>query len=172
MKNKTEKGPFEKMSSAVANASGSTAAFITAFAIIIVWALCGHFFDYSNTWQLMINTTTTITTFLMVFLIHRSQHNDSMALHLKLNELIVAHGFASNRLVAIEDISEDELKILKKYYKHIALLTKNIASIKETHSESVANSNHKRTKSIRKGELTSEIKTFQKKLKQKKASTN
>ena len=122
MKRKTPKSPagFEKMSILVTKASGSTAAFIIAFFIIIAWLISGPLFKFSDTWQLVINTGTTIVTFLMVFLIQRSQNKDSIALHLKLNELIVAQEIASNRLIAVEDISEEDLKVLQKFYQHLA----------------------------------------------------
>ena len=133
---------FERMSSIVTKASGSSAAFVIAFFVIVAWLISGPVFGFSDTWQLVINTGTTIITFLMVFLIQRSQNKDSIAIHIKLNELLVAHEFASNRLVAIEDITEDELKILQKFYKHIALLTENELSIEESHSANKANSSH------------------------------
>jgi low affinity Fe/Cu permease len=146
MKNKTSKGlsGFEKMSSAVTKASGSTPAFIGAVFVIIAWLVTGPVFKYSDTWQLVINTGTTIITFLMVFLIQRSQNKDSIAIHLKLNELIVAQDLASNHLVAIEDISEDELKVLQKYYKHLAEMTRKELSLKESHSIAEANAHHER----------------------------
>lgn len=146
MKKKSEKGPssFEKMSSIVTRASGSSAAFIIAFSVIIIWLFTGPIFNYSDTWQLIINTGTTIITFLMVFLIQRSQNKDSIALHLKLNELIIAQKFASNRLVAIEDIGEDDLKILQKFYEHLALLAKKDLSVEESHSINMANNHHRR----------------------------
>jgi low affinity Fe/Cu permease len=146
MKKKSEKGPsaFEKMSSVVTRASGSSAAFLIAFSVIIIWLFTGPIFNYSDTWQLIINTGTTIITFLMVFLIQRSQNKDSIALHLKLNELIIAQTFASNRLVAIEDIGEDDLKILQKFYEHLALLAKKDLSVEESHSINMANNHHRR----------------------------
>ena len=146
MKRKTPKSPagFEKMSILVTKASGSTAAFIIAFFIIIVWLISGPFFNFSDTWQLVINTGTTIVTFLMVFLIQRSQNKDSIALHLKLNELIVAQEIASNRLIAVEDISEEDLKVLQKFYQHLAEKTKNELSVQESHSINEANENHER----------------------------
>jgi low affinity Fe/Cu permease len=149
MKNKTSKGlsGFEKMSSAVTKASGSTPAFMAAAFVIIAWLVTGPVFKYSDTWQLVINTGTTIITFLMVFLIQRSQNKDSIAIHLKLNELIVAQELASNHLVAIEDISEDELKVLQKYYKHLAGMTMKEQTIKESHSIAVANAHHERKRS-------------------------
>lgn len=146
MKKNSEKGPsnFEKMSSIVTKASGSSAAFLIAFSVIIIWLFTGPIFNYSDTWQLIINTGTTIITFLMVFLIQRSQNKDSIALHLKLNELITAQKFASNRLVAIEDIGEDDLKVLQKFYEHLALLAKKDLSVEESHSINMANDHHKR----------------------------
>jgi len=140
--NPNNKSYFEKISSAVTKATGSTAAFTIAFFIIIVWLMSGPLFKFSDTWQLVINTGTTIVTFLMVFLIQRSQNKDSIALHLKLNELVVAHESASNRLVSVEDISEYELKVLQKFYKHLAELTVNELTVEETHSLNIANANH------------------------------
>ena len=86
---------------------------VIAFGAVAIWAATGPFFHYSENWQLIINTGTTIITFLMVFLIQKAQNKDSMAIQLKLNELVAAHEFASNRLVNIENISEEELKVQK-----------------------------------------------------------
>jgi len=146
MKKKSEKGPniLEKMSSIVTRASGSSAAFLIAFSVILIWLFTGPIFNYSDTWQLVINTGTTIITFLMVFLIQRSQNKDSIALHLKLNELVIAQKFASNRLVAVEDISEEDMKVLKKFYEHLALLAKTDMSVEESHSIKIANEHHQR----------------------------
>ncbi|HVA99592.1 MAG TPA: low affinity iron permease family protein [Bacteroidia bacterium] len=141
---KKNKSEFEKISSAVAKATGSTAAFIIAFFVIIIWIVSGPFFKFSDTWQLVINTGTTIITFLMVFLIQRSQNKDSIAVHLKLNELIVAQELASNRLVSVEEISENELNVLQKFYEHLAALTINEISVEESHSLDIASVNHKR----------------------------
>src|SRR5689334_15959601 len=102
----------ERFASAVSRAAGSTAAFIAASLLVIVWALTGPFFHYSENWQLVINTGTTIITFLMVFLIQKAQNKDALAIQLKLNELVAAHEFASNRLVDIENIPEEDLKII------------------------------------------------------------
>lgn len=153
MKKKTSQNPsgFEKMSIVVTKASGSTAAFIIAFFVIIAWLISGPIFNFSDTWQLVINTGTTIVTFLMVFLIQRSQNKDSIALHLKLNELIVAQEFASNRLIAVEDISEEDLKVLQTFYKHLAEKTKNELSVQESHSINEANAHHERKSTARKG---------------------
>ncbi len=152
MKKKTSIGlsGFEKMSSAVTKASGSTAAFICAFSVIVFWLLSGPVFKFSDTWQLVINTGTTIITFLMVFLIQRSQNKDSIAIHLKLNELLSSHEFASNRLVSVEDISEKEMKVLQKFYRELAIMTKEEMSIEESHSIVEANHRHQQKNYARK----------------------
>jgi low affinity Fe/Cu permease len=142
------KGPigFEKISSIVTKASGSTAAFVIAFFIIIGWLIMGPIFNYSDTWQLVINTSTTIITFLMVFLIQRNQNKDSVAIHLKLNELVISHERANNRLVSVEDISEEELKVLQKYYKHLVGLASKEVSIKDSYTINKAAEAHQRKK--------------------------
>ena len=124
----------EKMSSAVTRATGSTLAIIIAFLIVIGWAICGPIFHYSENWQLIINTGTTIITFLMVFLIQKSQNKESMAIQIKLNELVAAHEFASNRIVDIENIPEDDLKVIQKYYHNLSHLTKKEESLQQSHS--------------------------------------
>ena len=106
---------FEKFASGVAKATGSTYAFIIAFSIVLVWALTGPAFHYSESWQMIINTGTTIITFLMVFLIQKSQNKHSLSIQLKLNELVAANELASNRLVNAEGMTEEELKIINKY---------------------------------------------------------
>src|SRR5581483_10692891 len=100
---------FESLSEAVTRWTGSTKAFALAAAIIVVWAAVGPVFGFSDTWQLVINTGTTIVTFLMVFLIQRSQNKDAVAVHLKLNELVAAMEGASNRLIDVEALTEREL---------------------------------------------------------------
>src|SRR5580765_3995238 len=107
---------FDKISNKVTKATGSPIASAIAFLLIVAWAVCGPLFHFSDTWQLVINTSTTIITFLMVFIIQQSQNKDTMALQLKLNELIASNKFASNRLIDIEDLTEDELQTLKKFY--------------------------------------------------------
>ncbi len=107
---------YSNISNTITEAAGSPVVTISAFLLIIVWAVCGPVFNFSDTWQLVINTSTTIITFLMVFVIQRSQNKDTAAIHLKLNELIAANSKASNRLVDIEDLTEEELKVLKKFY--------------------------------------------------------
>ena len=137
MKNKKVKkrrNLFEKFSATVSKATGSTAAFIIAFLIVVAWACTGPLFHYSETWQLVINTGTTIITFLMVFLIQKSQNKDSLAIQLKLNELVASHQFASNRLVNVEDMTEEELKVIQKYYSLLSDFTKDEETLQESHS--------------------------------------
>ena len=105
-----------------------------AFAVVVIWGATGPLFHYSENWQLIINTGTTIITFLMVFLIQKAQNKDSLAIQLKLNELVAAHEFASNRLVDVENIPEDELKIIRKYYSRLSQMTKNEESLQKSHS--------------------------------------
>lgn len=125
---------FEKFSAKVTKATGSPAAFLLAFLVIIVWAALGPVFKYSDTWQLVINTGTTIITFLMVFVIQQSQNKDTVALQIKLNELIATSATASNRLIDVEDLTAEELQTLKKFYIKLAELAKKEMDIHATHS--------------------------------------
>ena len=125
---------FDRFSTLITKATGRPAAFIIACAIVIVWALTGPLFQFSDTWQLVINTGTTIITFLMVFIIQQSQNKDTLALQLKLNELIAANTGTSNRLIDVEDLTEDELEVLKKYYVRLSRLAAKEANIHASHS--------------------------------------
>ena len=108
---------FDRFSNRVACFAGSAEAFIGAVLIVILWAATGPLFGFSQIWQLIINTTTTIVTFLMVFLIQKAQNKDSKAIQIKLDELIATHEKASNRMVDIEDLTEAELDELHKLYE-------------------------------------------------------
>jgi low affinity Fe/Cu permease len=125
---------FDKISGTVTRSAGRPGAFIVAFLIVLTWAVTGPVFDYSNTWQLVINTGTTIITFLMVFIIQQSQNKDTMALQLKLNELIASHERASNRLIDVEDLSEEELAVLKKFYVKLSKLAEKENDLYSSHS--------------------------------------
>lgn len=125
---------LERLSHVATEATGSSKAFGLAVLVIIAWGATGPLFRYSDTWQLVINTGTTIVTFLMVFLIQRSQNKDSRAVHLKLNELVAALNGASNRLIDVEELTEAELNILHKYYRKLAELTKKEVSLTSSHS--------------------------------------
>jgi low affinity Fe/Cu permease len=107
---------FDSFASVVTRFAGSPVAFGLAVISIVIWIVTGPLFHYSDGWQLVINTGTTIITFLMVFLIQQSQNKDSVALHLKLNELIASHRAASNTMIGIEDASEEELRRLAAAY--------------------------------------------------------
>jgi low affinity Fe/Cu permease len=135
---------LERFATGVTQWTGSTSAFALAFGIIIVWVLTGPVFGYSDNWQLVINTGTTIITFLMVFLIQRSQNKDSLALHLKLNELVAAMNGASNRLIEVESLSEEELKVLRRHYHKLVSMAKRDVTLTESHSVEEAEVRHKR----------------------------
>ncbi|MCG2794223.1 MAG: low affinity iron permease family protein [Weeksellaceae bacterium] len=140
MKNKNL---FERFANAATNFTGSSYAFIAAVTIVVIWAISGPIFDYSETWQLVINTGTTVITFLMVFLIQKSQNKDSKAIQLKLNELIAASKQASNRMVDIEDLTEKELDQLHRYFVKIAELSKKDVDIHKYYSIDAAVKKHK-----------------------------
>lgn len=145
MKKKQDKTPlFEKFAAMVTKATGKPLAFILAAIAILVWAITGPIFNFSDTWQLVINTGTTIITFLMVFVIQQSQNKDTMALQLKLNELIAASENASNRLIDVEDITSAELETLRKFYVKLAALAKKENDLHSTHSIDEANMAHKK----------------------------
>jgi len=133
---------FQKMSNKATRATGTPMAFIIALSVIIIWAVTGPIFDYSDTWQLVINTGTTIITFLMVFIIQQSQNKDTMAIHLKLNELIACHERASNRLVDVEDLTDEELALFKKFYIKLADLAEHENDVTTSHSLSEAEHLH------------------------------
>lgn len=125
---------FDRFASRVTRWAGSPIAFATALLSVVVWAALGHFFHYSENWQLVINTGTTIVTFLMVFMIQQSQNKDSIALHLKLNELLAASKQASNRMIGIEDLDEQDLRDVAEFYVRLAARAKDGGRGKETHS--------------------------------------
>ncbi|MDF2931563.1 MAG: low affinity iron permease family protein [Chryseobacterium sp.] len=118
-----KKNFFERFSDRAVCFTGSPAAFIIATMMIIIWAAAGPLFDFSETWQLVVNTGTTIITFLMVFLIQKTQNKDSKAIQIKLNELIASSEKASNRLVDIEDLTEEELDELHRFYERLSQLS-------------------------------------------------
>src|SRR6476646_96991 len=135
---------LEKLSKVVGEWTGSTTAFALACGVVLAWLVTGPIFGFSDTWQLVINTGTTIVTFLMVFLIQRSQNKESMAVQLKLNELVAAINGASNRLIDIEDLAEDELQALHRYYARLASMAKRDDSLTRSHSIDEAQEQHVR----------------------------
>jgi low affinity Fe/Cu permease len=135
---------FERFSAAVSAWTGRTAAFALALLTILTWAVTGPLFGYSDTWQLVINTGTTVVTFLMVFLIQRSQNKESLAVQLKLNELVAAVHGASNRLIDVEDLSEQELRVLHRHYQQLVKMAKKDGELGESHSIEEAEARHSR----------------------------
>jgi low affinity Fe/Cu permease len=133
---------FEGLSQSITRFTGTTTAFGLALAAVILWALLGPVFGFSNTWQLVINTSTTIVTFLMVFLIQRTQNKDSLAIHLKLSEIVSAMEGASNRLIDVEALSEKDLGTLHQYYGELAKLARSASDITESHSVEEARQRH------------------------------
>lgn len=142
MNHNPQMGFFERVAHHVTLWAGSSAGFAIALLVVLAWVVSGPFFHYSDTWQLVINTGTTIVTFLMVFLIQRSQNNDSHAVHLKLNEIVAALEGASNRLIAVEDLSEEEVKILQSHYKELVKFAKAGESLTQSHSIEEAEARH------------------------------
>lgn len=142
---KTDTRPpvFERAARTISQFTGTTTAFLIASLIVVVWGATGPLFHYSETWQLVINTGTTIVTFLMVFLIQRTQNKDSLAVQLKLNEIVAALQGASNRLVNVEDLSERELATLHRHYQTLAELSKKDLDVHQSHSVDEAEARHR-----------------------------
>lgn len=135
---------LEQFSHFATHATGTSTAFMLALGAIVVWGLTGPVFQFSNTWQLVINTGTTVVTFLMVFLIQRAQNKDSLAIHLKLNEIVAAMEGASNRLIDVEDLTENEIETLHRHYRKLVEMSKNDVRLGESHSVEEAANRHKR----------------------------
>lgn len=125
---------FDHFAAHVTRWAGSPAMFFLAIVTVLVWACSGPLFHFSETWQLVINTGTTIVTFLMVFLIQQSQNKDSVAVHLKLNELLAANREASNRMIGIEDMDEQDLRDVADFYVRLSQRAKERGASKEVHS--------------------------------------
>src|SRR4051812_25990300 len=131
---RTDPPIFERLSCLVTRATGTPWSFLVALLVIVGWGLTGPIFHFSDTWQLVINTGTTIITFLMVFVIQQSQNKDTIALQLKLNELIAATQGASNRLIDVEDLTPEELDALKQFYVQLSTLAKKDNDLSCTHT--------------------------------------
>ncbi len=137
---------LERLAVRVTNWTGSSWAFAAALLVIVAWLAMGPLFRWSDTWQLAVNTGTTIVTFLMVFLIQRATNKESRAIHLKLNEVVAALEGASNRLLNVEDLSEEELRTLHEYYGELYRLAKHDRAITHSHSVEEARTHHARAK--------------------------
>ena len=135
---------FDRFAGSITRLAGTPWAFALALISIVLWAATGPVFRFSETWQMVVNTGTTIVTFLMVFLIQQSQNKDSLALHVKLNELLAANERASNRVVAVEDLDESDLATLRAFYCEIAALAEKEGGVKCSHSLDEAQMAHAR----------------------------
>jgi low affinity Fe/Cu permease len=133
---------LEQFSLKATKATGTSTAFIIALSVIIVWGVTGPLFHFSDTWQLVINTSTTIVTFLMVFLIQRTQNKDALAIHLKLNEIVAALEGASNNLIDVEDLTEGEIETLHKHYQRLVQMAKKDIELTQSHSIEEAEARH------------------------------
>jgi low affinity Fe/Cu permease len=146
-----KKNAFEHFALLATRMAGGTYAFIGACLLILIWVVTGPLFGFSDTWQLVINTGTTIITFLMVFLIQKTQNKDSIVIQIKLNELVAADPQASNRIISVEDLTEDELVTLNRYYTELAEMTKKETNLRSSHSIEEAQEMHERKKIRMKG---------------------
>jgi low affinity Fe/Cu permease len=135
---------LERFSSWATAITGSTLGFSFAALLIVAWLVTGPLFGFSDTWQLVINTATTIVTFLMVFLIQRSQNKESLAVQLKLNELVASKKGASNRLIDIEDLSEAELQALHRHFRRLVEMSRHEADLTSSHTIEEAKARHSR----------------------------
>ena len=134
---------WEDAAQTVTEWSGKPWVFGVALLIVILWAIAGPAFGFSNTWQLVINTGTTIITFLMVFLIQQTQNKDTQAIELKLNEIVAAIAGASNRLIDVESLTSADLAVLRKHYQKLAALAQKDSAITQSHSIDEAEARHK-----------------------------
>jgi low affinity Fe/Cu permease len=136
--------------------AGSNMALICSFFIVGVWGVSGVFLHFSEKWATFIQTLSSVITILMVFLIQKTQNKDSLAIQLKLNELVAAHGSASNRLVNVEGMTEEELKVIQKYYTQLSEFAKKQDTLTESHSIDELHNEH----TIRK-EMEQELKELE-----------
>lgn len=134
----------ERFAGAVTAGAGSTLGFLLAVLTVVAWCVTGPFFGFSDTWQLVINTGTTIVTFLMVFLIQRAQNKESLVIQLKLNEIVAAIEGASNRLISVEELTEEDLQILRGHYHRLATMAQKESSLRVSHSVEEATRRHER----------------------------
>jgi low affinity Fe/Cu permease len=133
---------FERWAGAATRFTGTVRAFTIALGVVLLWGVSGPLFGFSDTWQLVINTGTTIVTFLMVFLIQQTQNKDGLAIQLKLNELVAAVEGASNRLISVENLTSDELRVLEEHYRRLASMAQAAAHLRESHSIEEAERRH------------------------------
>ncbi len=140
---KAHKLYFEKFSSLVTKFTGSWLAFTLAFSMVTIWLVLGKIIGFSGFWEDIFDTSVTVITFLMVFIIQNSQNKDGLVIQLKLNEIVAALEGASNRLVDVEDMTEDDLKVLQKYYKKLNKSSQKEENLGKSHSVEEAEHNEK-----------------------------
>jgi len=125
---------IESLAIKIIDVAGSNIALAFSFGIVALWVVSGVFFGFSQKWASIIGTLSSVITILMVFLIQKTQNKDSLAIQLKLNELVAAHESASNRLVNVEGMTEEELKVIQKYYSKLSDFAKKRDTLTESHS--------------------------------------
>jgi low affinity Fe/Cu permease len=125
---------IEQMASGIVNIAGRTISVFIVFIIILAWGIAGFFFHFSAQWELLMGTASSAVTILMVFLILKAQNKDSLSIQLKLNELVASNETASNRLVNVEGMTEDELKVIRKYYSRLSDFANKQDTLRESHS--------------------------------------
>ncbi len=125
---------IEQLASGIIDTAGKTNTLIAAFLIVVLWGISGFYFHFSEHWQMIIGTASSIVTFLMVFLIQKSQNKHSLSIQLKLNELVASNELASNRLVNVEGMTEEELKVIEKYYSKLGEFAKKQENLQQSHS--------------------------------------
>ena len=140
---------LETIARRVTEWSGSSWAFGSAVGVIALWVVTGPIFHFSDTWQLVINTATTVVTFIMVFLIQRAQNKDTVAIHLKLNEIVAAVEGASNRLINVEDLTEAEVLTLRRHYRRLVEIASHEDSLTRSHSIEEAEVRHRLKERLR-----------------------
>ena len=134
---------IDRIASKIVNIAGKTGTVLIVFVFVCSWAVAGFFLQFSPRWEMMIGTASSVITILMVFLILKSQNKDSLSIQLKLNELVASNEMASNRLVNIEGMTEDELKVIHKYYSRLSDFTKKQTTLQESHSIDEIHEDHK-----------------------------
>jgi low affinity Fe/Cu permease len=125
---------IEFYASKITMRAGSNTTLVCAFLVVIGWGITGFFMHFSEQWALIMATGSAVVTFLMVFLIQKSQNKDALATQLKLNELVAANELASNRLVDVEGMTEDELKVIQKYYSKLSVFAQKQDNLQQSHS--------------------------------------
>ncbi len=125
---------IEKIASNVVNMAGRTLTVFIVFLFVLAWGISGFFLHFSERWEMIIGTLSSVITVLMVFLILKSQNKDSLSIQLKLNELVAANESASNRLVNVEGMTEDELKVIQKYYSKLSEFAHKQDTLQQSHS--------------------------------------